>query len=281
VVAFGLTGLLLVIALAARGGHPTGEGHVTTRAVPASLQDSLVTLLAITYVVAIVGVIILFFRRQPMQVPPESRWLRNFVMVIALGLVATLVGYWAIKHAHFHRGRGRPQGVVGAPQQPQGGSRVGSAPVRSARFQWPLAAGLGGLFILGGVAILVMRRRESIPADVEEAVEAALIHAVDVTIDDLRRESDPRRAIVAAYASMERVLAAHGLPRPPADAPLEYLARILLELEVRESAVRTLTQSFEYARFSPHEIGPAMKDEAIAALVAVRADLLAEESVAA
>jgi len=281
VVAFGLMGLLLVVALAARGGHPTGNGHVATRAVPASLQDSLVTLLAIAYVVAIVGVIILFFRRQSMQVPPESRWLRNFVMVMALALVATLVGYWAIKHAHFRHGKGQPRGVVGAPQQPRGGSRIASAQVRSARFQWPLAAGIGGLIMLGGVAILVMRRRESIPADGDGTVEAALIGAVDVTIDDLRRESDPRRAIVAAYASMERVLDLHGLPRRPADAPLEYLTRILRELEVRDSAVRTLTQLFEYAKFSPHEIDATMKDEAIVALVAVRADLLSDESLAA
>lgn len=80
---------------------------------------------------------------------------------------------------------------------------------------------------------------------------------------------------------MERALDAHGLPRRPADAPLEYLARILRELEVRESAVGTLTRLFEYAKFSRHEIGTEMKDEAIAALVTVRADLVAEERAAA
>lgn len=281
VVAFGLTGLLLVVALAARGGHPTGDGHVATRAVPASLQDSLVTLLAIAYVVAIVAVVVIFFRRQPMQVPPESRWLRNFAMVMALALVATLVGYFAIKHAHFLHGKGQSAGVVGTPQRPPGGSRAGSARVRSAKFQWPLAAGIGGLVILGGVATLVLRRRESIPAEGEETVEAGLIRAVEVTIDDLQRQPDARRAILAAYSSMERVLDSHGLPRRPADAPLEYLTRILRELEIRESAVRALTLLFEYAKFSPHEINPSMKDEAIAALVAVRADLLVEESAAA
>ena len=281
-VALGLGGLLLVVALAARGGHPGSNGHVTTRAVPASLQDSLVTLLAIVYVVAIVAVIVLFFRRQPVQMPPESRWLRNFAMVMALMLLATVLGYWVVTHPHFHRhNAGQQQPVVGAPQRPSGAGGVTPASVRSAKFEWPLAAGLGGLVLLGGVAILVLRRREPLPVDAQETVETALVRAVDLTIEDLRREADPRRAVVAAYASMERALDAHGLPRRPADAPLEYLARILRELEVRESAVSTLTRLFEYARFSPHEIDAGMKEEAIGALVAVRADLLAEESAAA
>jgi hypothetical protein len=281
-VAIGLTGLLLVVALAARGGHPGSGGHVTTRSVPASLQDSLVTLLAIVYVVTILAVIVLFFRRHPMQVPPESRWLRNFVSVMALMLLATFFGYWVVRHTHFHRhNAGQRQPVVGAPQRPSGAGGVAPASVRSAKFEWPLAAGLGGLVLLGGIAILVLRRRESSPVDAQETVESALVRAVDLTIEDLRREPDPRRAVVAAYASMERALDAHGLPRRPADAPLEYLARILRELAVRESAVSTLTRLFEYAKFSPHDIGTDMKEEAISALVAVRADLVAEESAAA
>ncbi len=69
--AFGLVGLLLLVALAARGGHPGSDGHVTTRSIPASLQNSLVTLLAIVYVLLIVGVIVLFFRGASRG---KSRW---------------------------------------------------------------------------------------------------------------------------------------------------------------------------------------------------------------
>ena len=52
-----------------------------------------------------------------------------------------------------------------------------------------------------------------------EALEAAL----DESLDDLRAEPDPRRAVIAAYARLEQVLASHGLPRITAEAPLEYL----------------------------------------------------------
>ena len=87
--------------------------------------------------------------------------------------------------------------------------------------------------------------------------------------------------MIAAYAQMERTLGAHGLRRNPADAPAEYLARILRGLHVRDSAVRTLTDLFEYAKFSPHEIDDAMKEKAIGALLAIRDDLQRQELLAA
>jgi hypothetical protein len=95
------------------------------------------------------------------------------------------------------------------------------------------------------------------------------------TLDDLESEPDPRRAVIRAYARMETVLAAHGLPRKPAEAPLEYLARVLRELHVRAAAAHALTELFERARFSQHEIDAAMKEEAIEALATVRNDLKA------
>ncbi len=74
---------------------------------------------------------------------------------------------------------------------------------------------------------------------------------------------------------MERALAAAGLPRRPAEAPLEYLERALLELEASAGAVRRLTELFEWAKFSPHEPEPSMRDDAVDALAAVRDELRA------
>ena len=36
---------------------------------------------------------------------------------------------------------------------------------------------------------------------------------LDETLDDLRNEADPRKAVIAAYARMEKILAGHGLGR--------------------------------------------------------------------
>ena len=97
--------------------------------------------------------------------------------------------------------------------------------------------------------------------------------ALHDSLDDLRNEPDTRRAVIAAYARLERVLAAHGLARSAAEAPLEYLARMLSSLRVRPEAALALTELFERAKFSRHVIDAAMRDEAVDALVAVRADL--------
>ena len=58
---------------------------------------------------------------------------------------------------------------------------------------------------------------------------------IDDTLEDLRSETDPRRAVVAAYARMERVLAVHGLPRDRAEAPAEYLERAAQVMVVGKS----------------------------------------------
>ena len=225
--ALGLTGLLLVVAFAAQGGHPTADGRISTRPVPETLQDSLVTLLAIAYVLAVIGIIIMFFHRRQWHEPEGSRWLRNFVSVLALMLLVTLFGSWAIRHGHFRQEneqakRGNALGQApGTPQQ----SRLQSLQTREAEFQWPLALGIGGLLVLGGVFLVVSRRRSLHDVAGDDGVREGLARVVETTIDDLHGEPDPRRAVIAAYAHMESTLAAHGLARRGPEAPFEYLAR--------------------------------------------------------
>ena len=98
------------------------------------------------------------------------------------------------------------------------------------------------------------------------------------TLDDLRREPDPRKAVIGAYSKMERTLAARGFARRESEAPLEYLGRILGIVEGSGHSARRLTRLFERARFSPHEIDQRMKDDAIDSLVGLRAQLEAEEA---
>jgi hypothetical protein len=124
-----------------------------------------------------------------------------------------------------------------------------------------------------------MRPKRLGPATQRLAPEM-LAAALDESLDDLRADEDLRRAIVAAYARMETTLAAAGIPRHHAEAPLEYMERALLTLDASAPAVRRLTDLFEWARFSQHEPEPAMRDEAVDALVAVRDELRASELVA-
>jgi len=125
------------------------------------------------------------------------------------------------------------------------------------------------------VAVYVVRRKQlgQSPRRPLGMAPDTIAAALDESLDDLRSDPDVRRAIVAAYARMERALAAVGMPRDPAEAPLEYLERVLLSLDASAGAVRSLTDLFEWARFSHHEPEPSMRDEAVDALVAVRDEL--------
>jgi hypothetical protein len=102
-----------------------------------------------------------------------------------------------------------------------------------------------------------------------------MTRALGDSIDDLRRDPNLRRAIIAAYARMEDALARAGLERSPAEAPYEYLERALVELDASADAARRLTDLFERAKFSHHEPAETMRTEAIDALVAVRDELRA------
>jgi uncharacterized protein DUF4129 len=277
--AVGLLGLLLLVAMGAREGHPGTSGHVATRAVPNTVQDSFITLLAVVYVLLIVAILVGLFRYRDRWHDPQSSWLKNFALVLLLMGIATAVGYFAISHSHLRRQAAKVQ-------RAQAGSGRGSqnrihhlpaTPAREAHVEWPLVAGIGGLVLLAGVWLYVRSRRRLAPLLEEHGLEADIVSAIETTVDDLRREPNPRRAVIAAYAVMEKTLAKHGFARGRAEAPNEYLANILRGLRVRESAARTLTQLFEYAKFSRHEISPAMKEDAIEALLAIRDDLQHDE----
>lgn len=134
--------------------------------------------------------------------------------------------------------------------------------------------------IVAGVALLAMigivvaqlvadRRRRRPPRTPAER----LVELLDDTLEDLEREPDPRRAVIGAWARMEAGLAAAGLPRHPSEAPFEYAARVLETAFARPASVHRLTGLFERAKFSHHAIGQADRDQAIAALRAVRQEL--------
>jgi hypothetical protein len=145
-------------------------------------------------------------------------------------------------------------------------------------FQWVPVLAIVGVLVCAWLVLAIRRRRRlaGAPTLRSELIEE-LVLLVDDALDDLRAEPDPRRAVVAAYARMERALAAHGLPRRPFEAPRELLARVGPELGEPsiERALATLTDLYEQAKFSAHAIDRSMKDAAIAALESIRDELRA------
>jgi Domain of unknown function (DUF4129) len=131
-----------------------------------------------------------------------------------------------------------------------------------------LALATAALIAIGAAT----RPRPRLAGSEEDDPLAAL---VDDSLEDLRAEPDPRRAVIAAYARMERGLGTSGLARAPAETALEYLRRVLANRRVSPEAAVRLTALFQRAKFSDHVIGADAKQAAIDALEAVRDELRA------
>jgi hypothetical protein len=99
--------------------------------------------------------------------------------------------------------------------------------------------------------------------------------AVEAALEPLRDPTDPRAAVIAAYANMETVLAERELGRRTPEAPREYLTRVLGEGGMPERSLTTLTDMFEEARFSRHPIPASAPRRAFAELHSARAALAA------
>ena len=141
---------------------------------------------------------------------------------------------------------------------------------------WVVVLAVFGVAFVGfaAAARMVVHSNKAVRREVE--AREALAAILDDTLDDLRAEPDPRKAVIACYSRMERSLASYGLPRRPFEAPDEYLGRVLEELQSGSPSARRLTRLFERAKFSEHSIDASMKEEAIEAVSELRDELTAE-----
>jgi hypothetical protein len=264
--------LLALVAVAA--GGDTATGTAGTRRPSHLLIDTLVSL----YLVLMAGGAVLFLylmllRKDSAYERARLRRRGRFHGVVVFALFAGAIAL-ALRVAEGRRDDGDT-----APQSPLDPAPPPTAPDSGQGYEPEFAALpvviVVALIGVAGVALLAAARARR--KALEPLRPAGLFEALDdvlgESLDDLRAERDPRRAVVAAYARLERTLAAYGLPRSAAEAPEEYLARILAELEVSHRSIGRLTALFERAKFSQHEVDNRMKDEAIDALETARREL--------
>jgi uncharacterized membrane protein (DUF485 family) len=268
--------LLAVVAFASR----TGFGHASHRApTPGYVNWATSVFLVLFFVMAPVAIYLYVLQardrlERQQHKSFQVRVMRSLViiLVIAAGFLlrTTLLKHWhpssGLHDLFFgnHRAAGhRKPGEDSTPYTPT--------------FEWPV---LWGTIVLvaGGIAWWLWWRktRAAAPAfEVEPAtLEQDLAGSIGDAIGDLEAEPDPRRAVIAAYARMEGVLARSGMRREPSETATEYLRRVLLTLTSQSEAVRRLTGLFEQAKFSTHTIDASMKNDAIESLRLIRADLL-------
>jgi hypothetical protein len=101
--------------------------------------------------------------------------------------------------------------------------------------------------------------------------------ALEAALEPLREPVEPRGAVIAAYARMEKVLDERDLGRRTPEAPREYLARVLGEQGMPVRSLTTLTTLFEEARFSLHPIPQSAPGRARSELENARLALAARE----
>jgi hypothetical protein len=263
---------------------PAAPGALTGWAAAAAVALA-PTVAALGLLVAAALAWVLAPRRRPRddehvhEEPPVSLGAKLAAVAVLLAVLALVAGgivLLARGGQESRPGQAPPAATLPPPAPPEGGQPAPAA-----------GGGPGPVAFAAGVAILALalaaagvaaaRRRRGRAAWAPTAAAAELRAALDESLDDLEREQDPRRAVVRAYARMERILESHGLPRRRSEVPLEYLGRARGLVSLGEPALRRLTDLFEWARFSQHPVEPRMKAEAIAALVAVR-DALEEPS---
>jgi hypothetical protein len=269
--------ILLVAVVAVASGGSTPSGAVGAHRPSEGFLDALVSLFVVGMAVAtvVVAVMLSFFGRYQPDGSPRKR--KSPVQSLVTFLVSMVLLTIVVRSLAGSVG---PRLQPPAPQGSAGGGDSGAAPsgYEPEFATWPVlaVAALAGLAVVAWWLGARGRRRAREPLGTTPA--EALADVLAETLDDLRAERDPRRAVIAAYARMERALAAAGLPRDPAEAPEEYLQRILSDLAVTGRAATRLTSLFAWARFSGHDVRPEMKDEAIDTLEQVHQELAAAEA---
>jgi hypothetical protein len=266
---------LALVAVAAAGHAPSSGASQPSASAPRLLQDYIATLaILIMPIGALIIVWMMLMKRIYQDVPLKSqaaleRGVPRPYLSLALIIVLLAIG---LRFVEPNRGI--------LPGSPSGGSSENTQQTDTReryepQVRWLPLVVVGSLvFGIGGAIVLRAARRRG------ELVAATPIHetideVLAETLDDLRREEDPRKAVIGAYAKMERTLAARGVPRRDSEAPVEYLTRILEVVSASGHSVRRLTGLFAKARYSPHEIDAKMKEDAIDALTGLRAELAA------
>ena len=265
--------LVAVVGIASTGSTPGRSGN--TRPPSATLVDALYSVALVA--VALGAILFLFGLTQRKAIAREiasGRYRRNSLLAwVVFMALFTGVTYWRFTEWEPPTLSGEDGFAFPGDVPTQTAPQAEPAPAYDPGLSWPVLAIVVGLLAAAVVAYFVAERRARRGKGTRAVLAEQLAAALDETLDDLRAETDARRAIIAAYARLERVLAANGVPRRESETPDEYVSRVLAELELTPDAIGLLTALFTEAKFSHHDVDSTMKENAISALERIRDEL--------
>jgi hypothetical protein len=298
--------LLILVAAALRGYFPAHDP--ASRPEPGAGQAGLMFVIAaLAATLTLMAIAVIARLRDPRQVAPTAGDLSDMlgrdtqrpswrVMLIVLAvivawiLLATLLSQWVLPHdidtaiQDSATPPRAPDASASPPKrQPQNnnGDMLGILLVSAV----PLML----IIFVGSIVAARRRWRPPAPGVVDDYAETPapptrsepLVRAAEVglaEIADLRRE--PREAIIACYAAMERELAnVPGAVPQDFDTPTEVLARAVERHALHADNAVQLVNLFAEARFSPHVMNEGHREVAVRVLQLVL-DELSHRSVA-
>jgi len=279
--------LLAVVSLAARSGDHDRAVPGGTAAATAGHHALTWALLVFGPIVAVVGLgLFLYAQVMRRRADPEMAEIRRRSRIrrnIALVALAVFIGYCWLTNQNpaevmvdFLRGIFGNVNVNNLPfigHQPAGThhqAHGGSGGV--SRVDWGIAA-VTWLALIAALVVTIPRLRRRMRANAARSAAAeAEESGADLGLERLRAEQDPRRAVIGAYALMDRVMADQALARRRSEAPLEYLGRMTAAGYARITALGRLTRLYARARFSTHPIDRRMQAEAVDAVETIAAE---------
>jgi hypothetical protein len=211
-------------------------------------------------------------QRKPKRDDEEERWRPNIPWwAKAVGVVLALAALVTPFAVLFTR-KARPLGTRPLTGAPGAGSARLTTPASSPT--WPLIVGMAiAILVVLALAVLARRTRPGRTPHVGQRRLAALLDSLAAGSDALMAGGEPRAAIIACYAAMERGFAAAGSAPAVADTPAEVLTRARTTGLVRAEPAEALTSLFRRARYSTYPMTSADSRVAADALTEMRADL--------
>ena len=250
-----------------------GRGEDAAQVMPALPQPLYYTLIGVIFVAAIANLIIITILSRGVGRRKLETRRKRWSLLSALIMIAALLLFMNRLNNRTEEGeeetipslfQGEISVLEGEESSSQVESKSGTSLVGHPLFVWALflsggmsALGIWTLLKAGKIKTDSRRRRD---------VEEELLEEVESGLDDLYRESDPRKAVIACYVRLEKFLRRYGLPRSPHLAPMEYMRQGLLFFKLPQRSTEGLTELFEVAKFSLHEIHQDDKANAIAYL---------------
>jgi hypothetical protein len=277
----GVAAALVVVSAATRAGSgqpskPPGWSTVSSAAGHAANG----TVLALAPVFMLAGVLAILagqvlarrVRAEQQRLNPSSRWKR---VLRWASIIATVIGIEYLVRAGIVHLPAVHLPTLGGGSTPPHGGGAHAASGRASTTDWTVAIVIWIALVVGLVILIRhhLNRRRAV------AVAPAITGDPDrgIDYDRLRGIADPREAVIATYAEMERTLAGRRMARDPSEAPREYLGRIVHGLRRSAAAAGRLTWLYERARFSHHAVDSAMRGAAIESLSDVDADVTVDE----